>query len=161
MIPFTNDIKRIHNLTGDSSAWYQLDGGKKFRYDALMTHKCYNILKIIALLWEAFRDITQPCDCGNIFKSSKKVIKNISDSTIDENPFKIEVLSKLLREKSLASLDARKRKLAIYGLIRVQQTCHSNKPSSLDSFNWTFDMLKILRSFSSLLTKKKKIKFFQ
>jgi hypothetical protein len=156
MIPFVLNLKRIHALDVNSATWYQLDGEE-------MQIRCYEDISMLSVLENnniiigkpsgSTTEITQPCDRGNVFKASKKTIKSVSDTNIDSNPHKVAILTQLFINNS--SLDSRKRKLAVYGLIRVQIALQQTIRMRMitDSFAWTgiypFNISKILSSCSN------------
>ena len=150
------NLKRMHSLTANDASWYQLDGEE-------IQIRCYEGMGMLNLLETnniiigkpsgSTTEITQPCDRGNVSKASKAMIISVSDTVIDTNPHKIDILNKLFIENS--SLDSRRRKLAVYGLIRVQIALQQSirMRMTTDSFAWTgiypFDISRILSSCSN------------
>jgi transposase len=158
-IPFANALRSSYGLDPHSPAWYQLDGEN-------VQIKCYEdgeILKeletnniIIGKPSGSTTEITQPCDRGNAFKASKKVIRSVHNDQIECYDTKIQILTEFLKNNS--QLDARKRKMAVYGLLRVQLALQiTMRPRIVtDSFKWTgiypFNMQKILKNCSTILS---------
>jgi len=136
-----------------------------------MQIRCYKDIEMLKLLETnnvifgkpsgSTTEITQPCDRGRIFKASKSMIKNVSNTIIDNNLNKIEILNQLLIKNS--SLDSRKRKLAVYRLIRVQMALRQSRRMQMisDSFAWTgiypFKINKILASCANQPTHNEEI----
>jgi hypothetical protein len=120
LVPFVKDIRRNNNLPDNSTAWYQLDGED-------VQIKCYKDQNMLNYLEEnnivigkpsaSTTAITQPCDAGNAFKASKTCNKYIHDADISSDKFKIDDLNQNLSHET--TLDTRRKKLAVYGLLRV------------------------------------------
>jgi hypothetical protein len=115
-------IKETHDLEAPSKTWYQLDGEQT-------QIECYNDPAMIKMLEElnivigkppaSTTEITQPCDMGNIFKATKSKLKKINDLSVAGQT---HIMNKLTVIFDLhPGIDNQHRKMAIYGLLRIQK----------------------------------------
>jgi hypothetical protein len=164
VIPFINEIKGQYGLRGDDLSWYQLDGEAKqieCYKDEEMLNQLHNSKIIVGKPPASTTEITQPCDVGHAFIGTKTNNKSIGDKDVESNKHMINKLNETFAEHNNGKvvveddedplpecfdeednngqskgINARHKKLAVLGLLRVQMAMQNVlKPTILtDSF---------------------------
>ena len=128
VVEFVRNQRTVNGLSDTEIAFFQLDGEK-------VQVECFNHPDCLKILNDNYITVgkppasttatTQPCDCGNCFKASKKALANIKDAHVRFKQKMSDKIKKLLNDfnKSLG----KKKKMsygnigsAVKGILRIQ-----------------------------------------